>query len=545
MVKDLILEETSKLHNKALAHITTLCKYIHHPDIGQRLCVLYKNAIISILNNGKDEYTGGELKAMMVGIGEIKNIVDTDRAKHNGKTYHKNLTAAFSTDLNEVERENATFTMTLYRALGINKNASGALPAKTLMEQVHRALQLQNQKEFVTYVKTTPLVQSSQKYDDEIKGGPASLLETAKKIPEVVNIRKLFYRNNFCSDAQKKPGHAKERVILMHEKEIKEQLNRITRNISTTSNADELMHVSNALGITSIPFNVLVANSSGQPTLPEFPKATASSTSSLATEIETKAITIYGKKITSHKLEDKPSDSDIQKAFECIASYKELEKESKKMNSESMRRMSVDSTSLWNSHGWLRTSIVRYVYGIPAQKFQTIDVTRTHSEEINLLPPEMYWDKTSSRLNKSNNVPFYGLQKTDGTADTTIYVNFDIVQHIHHDQFVKDHGWLTVLGIKKVVNPTEHEDDVLKRYDPRSDAQKAAATAAKTAAAAARAAAANGMEVDGSSGEAAEAALRKAASDEKAKRDAAARGGVGGGAGGGDIEIEEAPGGGV
>ena len=187
--------------------------------------------------------------------------------------------------------------MTLYRALGINKNASGALPAKTLMEQVHRALQLQNHKEFNRFAESKPLVQSSQKYDDEIKGGPASLLETAKKIPEVVNIRKLFYRNNFCSDAQIKPGHAKERVILMHEKEIKEQLNRITRNISTTSNADELMQISNALGITSIPFQTLTEEMKTK-----IETVTVETITKLAGEISTSAGAIYDQKITSHKL---------------------------------------------------------------------------------------------------------------------------------------------------------------------------------------------------------------------------------------------------
>ena len=473
MVRDLILEETSKLHNKALAHITTVCKYIHHPDVGQRLCVLYKNAIISILNNGQDTYTGSELATMMIGVGEINNVGGKDRTKHGTKAYHTHLTAAFATDQNEIERPEAQFKMTLYRALGINKSASGALPTKGLMEQVHRALQLENHKEFSKYIESRPLIQSSQKHDDEIKGGPSSLLEIAKKIPEVVNIRKIFYRNNFYTDAQRPTGsksHSRDKVILMHEKEIKEQLNRISRNISTTSNPVELMHVSNALGITSIPFKTLTEN---QKT--EYTKIDANSILILSTEIVNLTKNIYDRKITSHKLEDNPDSSDIKTAFECIASYKDVEKKSKNMNSESMLFMSFTYEANWNSHGWLRREIGRYTYGIIAEPFTTIGVTCALDEETKQLP-RMFWDKTSSRLNMLNNIPMHQ------STETAISYTFDVVQHIHHDQYVKEHNWLTVVGINKVVNPTEPKDEKLIRYDPRSAADKQAATAAKAAA---------------------------------------------------------------
>ena len=257
MVKDLILAETVKLHNKTLAHITTMCKYILHPEVGQRMCILYKNAIMSILNGTAPKYSDSHLATMMIAIGCIYKQVEKDVQAKTNFTFHGHLLAALATDQKE-DDDTSGFKMTLYRALGINKSVSGAIPPKTLMGQIHSALQLEDHGKFDMHVPSKPQYQSSLDDNDEIKSGPASVKEIAKKMHEAVSLRKLFYRVKFYTEAQEKAAgfkaNTKDKVILMHEREVKEQLKRITKNISTISNIDELKKISNALGITSVPF---------------------------------------------------------------------------------------------------------------------------------------------------------------------------------------------------------------------------------------------------------------------------------------------------
>jgi hypothetical protein len=350
--------------------------------------------------------------------------------------------------------------MTLYRALGINKSVSGAIPPKTLMGQIHSALQLEDHGKFDMHVPSKPQYQSSLDDNDEIKSGPASVKEIAKKMHEAVSLRKLFYRVKFYTEAQEKAAgfkaNTKDKVILMHEREVKEQLKRITKNISTISNIDELKKISNALGITSVPFVLDVSK------IDKTKMISHDSLIAMVTPIYESVKEITTGKIKSHKLSSEPDKDDIEHALNGIKKYKENEKTCKKINSNAMHTMAIQNDAKIAEHGWLRNEITISTFSKCADKL-TINVNSNPDMDYDLpTTHKVDWVCRSICLNDFHTTIDTGFFPL---PDKILHV-FDVTQHIHYEQYVKDYDWLISAALTKVIKPKTREEAESEFFSP-------------------------------------------------------------------------------